>query len=101
GLPFLVAMPPFDALMMGFYSSLALFGHYLLIRSYSVAEASALQPFAYLQIVFVTVIALVVFDETLRINVVVGGAVVVLAGLFTVIRSRQKDQGKAMRVSQR
>jgi drug/metabolite transporter (DMT)-like permease len=101
GLPYLTAMPPFDLAMIGIYSFLALFGHYLLIRSYSVAEASALQPFAYLQIVFVTVIAMLVFDEVLHINVIIGGGIVVLAGLFTVIRSRQKNQGKALRVSQR
>jgi drug/metabolite transporter (DMT)-like permease len=101
GLPYLTAMPPFDLMMIAVYSFLALFGHYLLIRSYSMAEASALQPFAYLQIVFVTVIAMVVFDEVLRPNVIIGGGIVILAGLFTVIRSRQKKQGKALRVSQR
>lgn len=101
GLPYLVAMTPFDAVMMAAYSFLALFGHYLLIRSYSMAEASVLQPFAYLQMVFITIIAIVVFDETLRMNIVIGGGIVILAGLFTVIRSRQKNQGKALRVSQR
>jgi drug/metabolite transporter (DMT)-like permease len=101
GLPHLTAMPPFDILMIVTYSGLAILGHYLLIRSYSMAEASALQPFAYLQIVFVTVIAMLVFDEALRSNVIIGGAIVILAGLFTVIRSRQKNQGKALRVSQR
>lgn len=101
GLPYLVVMTPFDGLMMAVYSFLALFGHYLLIRSYSMAEASVLQPFAYLQMVFITIIAIVVFDETLRINIVIGGGIVILAGLFTVIRSRQKNQGKALRVSQR
>jgi drug/metabolite transporter (DMT)-like permease len=94
-------MPPFDMAMMAIYAFLALFGHYLLIRAYSVAEASVLQPFAYLQIVFVTVIAMLVFDEALHWNVIIGGGIVILAGLFTVIRSRQKNQGKAMRVSQR
>ncbi|WP_323007385.1 DMT family transporter [Pseudorhodobacter sp.] len=101
GLPYLTVMPGFDLLMMGIYSFLALFGHYLLIRSYSIAEASALQPFAYLQIVFVTAIAMTVFDEVLRPNVIIGGGIIVLAGLFTVIRSRQKNQGKGLRVSQR
>lgn len=101
GLPYLTAMTPFDLLMIGVYSFLALLGHYLLIRSYSMAEASALQPFAYLQIVFVTIIAMVVFDEVLHANVIIGGGIVILAGLFTVFRSRQKNQGKALRVSQR
>lgn len=101
GLPYLTLMPAFDLAMIAVYSFLALFGHYLLIRSYSIAEASALQPFAYLQIVFVTGIAMLVFDEVLRANVIIGGGIVILAGLFTVIRSRQKNQGKALRVSQR
>lgn len=101
GLPYLTLMPAFDLAMIAVYSFLALFGHYLLIRSYSIAEASALQPFAYLQIVFVTGIAMLVFDEVLRANVIIGGSIVILAGLFTVIRSRQKNQGKALRVSQR
>ncbi len=101
GLPYLTAMPPFDVLMIVTYSLLAILGHYLLIRSYSVAEASALQPFAYLQIVFVTIIAMFVFDEALRSNVIIGGGIVIVAGLFTVIRSRQKNQGTALRVSQR
>jgi drug/metabolite transporter (DMT)-like permease len=101
GLPYLQAMPAFDVGMIGIYSFLALFGHYLLIRSYSMAEASALQPFAYLQMVFITIIAITVFDESLRMNIVIGGGIVILAGLFTVIRSRQVNQGKAMRVGQR
>ncbi len=63
-------------------------GHWLLIRCYEVAEASAVQPFAYLQLVFVSIIGILVFGETLRANVVIGAGVVVLAGLFTLWRSR-------------
>ncbi len=101
GLPFWEWMPPFDWLMLGIYSGLALFAHYLLIRCYDVAEASAVQPFAYFQIFFIAVIGIAVYDEELRSNVVIGGAIVIAAGLFTVIRSRAKAQGKALRVAQR
>jgi drug/metabolite transporter (DMT)-like permease len=101
GLPYLTTMPMFDLFILAVYSFLALFGHFLLIRSYSMAEASALQPFAYLQIVFITIIAITVFDEALRMNIVIGGGIVILAGLFTVIRSRQVNQGKGLRVGQR
>ena len=34
-----------------------------MIKAYSVAEAGTVQPFAYFQLVFVTIIALTVFDE--------------------------------------
>ncbi|TYB81970.1 DMT family transporter [Maritimibacter fusiformis] len=63
-------------------------GHYLLIRCYDVAEASAVQPFAYLQLVFATVIAMAVFGETLEANVAIGVVIVVGAGLFTLYRER-------------
>ncbi|MEL7211511.1 MAG: DMT family transporter [Pseudomonadota bacterium] len=65
-------------------------GHYLLIRCYELAEASSLQPFAYFQLVFASALGLIVFDETLRMNVVIGAAIVVGAGLFTLWRERQK-----------
>ena len=63
-------------------------GHWLLIRCYEAAEASAVQPFAYLQLVFVSIIGIAVFGETLRTNVIVGAGIVVLAGLFTLWRNR-------------
>ncbi len=65
-------------------------GHWLLIRCYEVAEASAVQPFAYLQLVFVAIIGILVFGETLRANVLIGAGIVVLAGLFTLWRSRAR-----------
>lgn len=64
-------------------------GHYTLIRCYEVAEASAVQPFAYLQLMFVSVIGILVFSETIRTNVALGGALVVSAGLFTLWRQRR------------
>jgi len=68
----------------------ACLGHWMLIRAYAVAEASVIQPFAYLQLVFVAGIGLTLFDETLAPNVVVGAAVVVAAGLFTLWRQTVK-----------
>jgi len=66
----------------------AIVGHWLLIRAFAVAEASAIQPFAYLQLVWASGIGLLVFDETLRTNVAVGAALVVAAGIFTLWRQR-------------
>jgi len=63
------------------------FSHFLLIKAYEVAEASAIQPLAYLQLVFASTIGIVIFDETLRPNVAVGAAIVVSAGLFTLWRA--------------
>ena len=63
-----------------------------MIKAYEVAEASAIQPFAYLQLVFVSVIGIAVFDETLRTNVVIGAALTVAAGLFALHRERVKKE---------
>jgi drug/metabolite transporter (DMT)-like permease len=64
-------------------------GHYTLIKCYEVAEASAVQPFAYLQLVFASAIGLLVFAETIRLNVAMGAALIVGAGLFTLWRQRR------------
>ena len=64
-------------------------GHWLLIKCYEVAEASAAQPFAYFQLVFASVLGLLVFNETIRVNVAIGAALIVAAGLFTLWRERQ------------
>lgn len=68
-------------------------GHYLLIKTYEVAEASAVQPFAYLQLVFAASLGLVVFGEVLETNVLIGAGIVVCAGLFTLWRTRAVQQG--------
>lgn len=65
-------------------------GHWLLIRCYEVAEASAVQPFAYFQLVFASLLGVTVFGETIRPNVALGVAVIVAAGLFTLWRERQQ-----------
>jgi len=65
-------------------------GHYTLIKCYEVAEASAVQPFAYLQLVFASTLGIVVFSETIRLNVALGAALIVGAGLFTLWRQRQR-----------
>ena len=63
-------------------------GHYTLIKCYEIAEASALQPFAYLQLVFASILGVVVFNEVIRPNVAIGVCIVVGAGLFTLWRQR-------------
>ncbi len=74
---------------MGLLCLTGALGHYLLIRCYEVAEASAVQPFAYLQLVFASTMGITIFDETLRWNVAFGAALIVAAGLFTLWRAKQ------------
>lgn len=79
-----------DWLWMAALCGTGALGHWLLIRTYEVAEASAVQPFAYFQLVFASTLGMLVFGEELRTNVAVGAAIIVAAGLFTLWRERQK-----------
>ena len=67
------------------------FGHWLLIRCYEMAEASAVQPFAYFHLVFGSMVGVLVFGEVIALNVSLGAAIVVSAGLFTFWRERQQS----------
>jgi drug/metabolite transporter (DMT)-like permease len=84
------AMTPGDWIWMGGLCLTGVLGHFTLIKCYEVAEASAVQPFAYLQLVFASAIGLLVFGETIRPNVAIGAALVVGAGLFTLWRARRQ-----------
>jgi drug/metabolite transporter (DMT)-like permease len=75
---------------MGLLCLLGAGGHFLLIKCYEVAEASAVQPFAYLHLVWGSALGLLVFGETLRSNVVFGASLIVFAGIFTLLRERAK-----------
>jgi drug/metabolite transporter (DMT)-like permease len=85
------AMQPADWGWMAALCCTAVLAHWLLIRAYAVAEASAIQPFAYLQLVWVAGIGLTLFAEVLRPNVAIGGALVMAAGLFALWRERVRQ----------
>jgi drug/metabolite transporter (DMT)-like permease len=85
-------MAPADWGWMAVLCCTAALSHWLLIKAYAVAEASAIQPFAYLQLVWASGIGLVVFGETLRVNVAIGAGIVVLAGIFTLWRQRLREK---------
>jgi drug/metabolite transporter (DMT)-like permease len=94
GVWFWEPMAPGDWVWMAILCCTGALGHYLLIRAYEVAEASAVQPFAYLQLVFASGLGIVVFDERLEWNVALGACIVVAAGLFTLWRARVRAQAR-------
>ncbi|WP_306151841.1 DMT family transporter [Roseovarius sp. MMSF_3281] len=89
GLWFWEPMTGPDWVWMGALCITGALGHFTLIKCYEVAEASSVQPFAYLQLVFGSAIGVTVFAETIRPNVAFGAALIVGAGLFTLWRQRQ------------
>jgi len=86
GIWFWEPMTPADWGWMGLLCLTGAGGHYLLIRTYEVAEVSAVQPFAYFQLVFGASLGIIVFGETLKTNVAIGVAIVISAVLFTFWR---------------
>jgi drug/metabolite transporter (DMT)-like permease len=68
-------------------------GHWFPIRAVAGAEASAVRPFAVLQIVWASGPAIVALGEVLRPEVAVGGVIVMAAGRFT--RRRERLRGAA------
>lgn len=92
GLIFWQPMIATDWLWMGALCLTAVTAHFLLIHAYEIAEASAIQPFAYLQLVWVSGIGIWAFGDILRPNVALGAGVVVCAGLFTLWRARAKAE---------
>lgn len=64
-------------------------GHWMLIKTYEIAEASAVQPFAYLQMPFAVAVGMMAFGETLRANVAIGAAIIIGAGVFALLRERR------------
>jgi drug/metabolite transporter (DMT)-like permease len=89
GVWFWEPMSPPDWAWMALLCVTGATGHWLLIRCYEVVEASAVQPFAYFQLVFVTMMAIPVFGETLEPNVAIGAAMVIGAGLVAAWRERR------------
>ncbi|WP_176251022.1 MULTISPECIES: DMT family transporter [unclassified Sulfitobacter] len=90
GIWFWEPMIPSDWIYMGLLCITGVTGHWLLIRCYEVAAASAVQPFAYLQLVFASIIGISIFGEDVRTNVAIGAMLIVAAGLFTFWRERQQ-----------
>ena len=90
-LPYSASLPP-DAfhwlilLSLGFYGAI---GHWLLIRAYRLATTSALAPYPYLQMVWMTFSGYVVFDQYPDRWTLAGAAIIIASGLYIVHREHR------------
>ncbi len=92
GVWFWEPMASSDWFWMGLLCIAGALGHWLLIKCYEMAEASAVQPFAYFHLMWSAILGITIFHETLRPEVVLGAALVIAAGLFTLWRERRKGR---------
>ena len=80
-------------LVLGFLGAVA---QLLIIRAYSVAEASAMAPFGYLDIVFATLWSILIFAEYPDAFTITGALVIVAAGLYVWRQEASAPQTKPM-----
>lgn len=92
GMWFWEPMEPADWGWMALLCISGVSGHWLLIKCYEMAEASAVQPFAYFHLLWAAMLGIAIFGETLRDAVVIGTALIVGAGLFTLWRERAQSR---------
>jgi drug/metabolite transporter (DMT)-like permease len=71
---------------LGFWGGL---GHWLLILAHRIAPASALAPFVYLGLIWITTIGYLVFDNLPSLWTLSGAAVVIVSGLYLLARERK------------
>ncbi len=63
--------------------------HFLMVKTLQLVQASVIQPFSYLQLVFTSIIGVTIFAETIDKMILVGTFIVIGSGLFTFWREYQ------------
>lgn len=81
-------LAPYEWAMLAGVGILALGGHLLLIRAYTLVPASVLAPFVYVQIVWAALIGWIVFGDLPDAPTLIGGAVVIASGLIVLRAER-------------
>ena len=79
-----------DWMWFAVVSVTSVISHYLLITAYKRLDAIQIQPISYFQLVWASALGVMIFGETLNWNVLLGSAIVVSAGLFTIWREAVK-----------
>ena len=64
---------------------------FLFIKALETAQASILQPFIYLQLLFASIIGILVFDDLLTLNLILGGILIVGSGIFALVRTHKAE----------
>lgn len=84
------AIPEEDYIWLFVMCLLSASSHFMMVKTLQVAEASVIQPFSYLQLVFGSIIGVTIFAESINSMIVIGVIVVIGSGLFTTWREYKK-----------
>ncbi len=83
------AIAPSDWSLLAALCVCGTLSHYFLIRAYGLLQAAEVQPVTYFQLVLNVIAAVVLFGETITLNMIAGALIVVGAGFFTIWREHQ------------
>ncbi|MEL6954911.1 MAG: DMT family transporter [Pseudomonadota bacterium] len=89
-LPFVyVPMPLIDLGAVALVSVLALMATGCLILAYRAAAAIQVAPMQYSQIIWASLFGVLIFEEAITVQTIVGGAIIVAAGLYIALREER------------
>ena len=84
------SIPEEDYVWLFIMCLLSATSHFMMVKTLQVAEASVIQPFSYLQLVFGSIIGVTIFAESINSMIVIGVVIVIGSGLFTTWREYKK-----------
>lgn len=94
-LPFVyVPVPPQDFAMMAGIAALGLLGGALIIAAYRRAPAIIVAPMQYSQIIWAIIFGYFIFDEQIDLFTGLGTAIIIVAGVYIVLREDTPDVSK-------
>ena len=85
----LSAMSPNNLLTFAAAMLVGLFAYYAIVAAMRVGEVSFVSPFRYIRLLFAMVIGITVFSETIDGLTLLGAAIIVASGIYTVWRERK------------
>ncbi len=68
--------------------------HFLMVKTLQIVQASIVQPFSFLQLVFASIIGVIFFSESIDEMIFLGTSIVIGAGLFTFWREYKVERIK-------
>ena len=87
--PFVWVTPSWHDILFGVFIGIAsTAGQWIVVLAFRYADASVLAPFSYTQLLWVSILGFLVFDEVPDVWTVVGAAFIVSGGLYTAHRER-------------
>ncbi len=86
---------PHHYILLGLLGVVALAAHYFTNKSLILADASTVTPYQYTLLLWAMIFGWLFFDETPQITTLIGGALIVVSGLYIFFREQQLGKAAA------